>query len=76
MVEHPRIHQVGRYLFYGLCAFGLSLLAHACGRTLGLPKWLIGSADMTVMFGAFMALRDIEANAEARVRAMLQGHKP
>jgi len=70
-VNNPQTRQVGRYLFYGLCAFGLSLLAHAACRILHLPEWLTGSLDMFVMFVAFMSLRDIEKNAEARAQRRL-----
>ena len=69
--DNPQPRQVGRYLFYGLCAFGLSLFAHAASRMLHLPEWLTGSLDMFVMFVAFMSLRDIEKNAEARAQRKL-----
>lgn len=67
--ELPHVRKVGRYLFYGLCSFGFSLLFHAVCRKTGLPNWLTEYIGTAAMFIAFMALRDMEKNADARALA-------
>jgi len=70
-VTIPHLRQVGRYLFYMPCAFGLALLVTITLIEIGVNREWAKEAIMPVALAAFLALRDLEKNAEARARAAL-----
>jgi len=60
------IRKVGRYLFYAPCALGLAVLVAAVVAVMGIAPDTAKEVIFPVFFVAFLALRDIEKNAEAR----------
>lgn len=66
--EFTHIRKVGRYGFYGLCAFGVAVLAGVLARLIGLAGFAERAAVIVTILVVFMALRDSEKNAEARGR--------
>lgn len=68
--ELPNLRRVGRYAFYAPCAFGFAILAAALLiSAFGMKKEWVRQAIGPVFVVAFLALRDLEKNAEARGRA-------
>lgn len=73
MSEYPHIRKTGRYLFYAVCAIGAGVivsLATAAFFARDVAIQIVGP----VSIAAFIALRDLEKNAEARGRK--QGQRP
>lgn len=68
---YPHIHKVGRYAFYGVCAFGVSLLAYGAAKAIGFNDEVRGLVTNLTWFVSFLTLRDIEKNA---VRNFIQGN--
>lgn len=62
----PHIRKVGRYAFYLPCAFGLGILVAALLHAAGISHDFAREAVFPVCLVAFLALRDLEKNAEAR----------
>ena len=61
----PQIRKVGRYLFYAICALGVSMIVYAGCYWLELPSWFRQNAANLAMIVSFLALRDIDKNARA-----------
>lgn len=55
----PHLRKAGRYLFFGFCAFGISLEIYGAGLGLGIPKEIAHMAANAGLFIAFLALRDM-----------------
>lgn len=64
--EYPHLRKVGRYAFYAPCALGLGLLIGVGLMFAGINRDWATSAGNLCAFIAFLALRDIEKNAEKR----------
>jgi hypothetical protein len=55
----PHTRKVGRYLFFAVCAFGVSVLAWGLCREIGFAKEICRVvADVTAL-ACFLALRDM-----------------
>lgn len=57
--EIPYIRKVGRYLFFAVCAVGISLEAFALFRHLGVVRDIALMAGNVCGFACFLALRDM-----------------
>lgn len=61
--DYPHIRKVGRYVFFALCAYGLSFLAYAVCLKLDAPDFVREHGTNIVLFVSFLALRDMDKNA-------------
>jgi len=66
--EYPHIRKVGRYLFYVPCALGFGSLIGVALIKFGVLRDIAIPMANICSFAAFLALRDIEKNAEKRAR--------
>lgn len=63
--EYPNIRRAGAYVFFGICAFGNSVIAYLPLKLLGSPHWVITNGSCIVMIASFLALRDMTARSTA-----------
>lgn len=64
--DYPHIRKVGRYVFFALCAFSMSILVYAIFRKLGAADFVCDHGANIVMFVCFLALRDMDKNARLK----------
>lgn len=67
MTDYPHIRKTGRYLFYAVCAIGAGVMASLVMAVFFARDVAIQMVG-PVSIAAFIALRDLEKNAEARGR--------
>lgn len=68
MSEYPHIQKTGRYLFFAVCAFGLSLVVYALVKTIGFADEVQLAASNISGLASFLALRDMDKAARSSVR--------
>jgi len=65
MIEYPYIRKTSRYLFYAICSIGFSIIVTLPASAF-IARDVIMQLIGPISIAAFLALRDLEKNAEAR----------
>lgn len=73
--EGPTVMKVGRYLFFGFCALGASLLPVGLFKYWGFPSDVTRLAGSATMLVCFLVLRDMSKTWDLARRAIYQANK-
>ena len=60
--EIPHVRKVGRYAFFGLCAFSVAVMARVAVHTFGWREEVGETASYVTALTVFLALRDMSKN--------------
>jgi len=73
--EIPYVRKTGRYAFFALCAFGVSLQGFAAALACGLSRDISGMVANAAFIAAFLVLRDMSRNWDLHLIAVANARK-